>query len=76
VESRTGVAAALEQILEGVPAFCYRPLPGRASGYASLITYCASALVLWYVHSSGPGRSDSERIGCSGAATVSLEEPK
>jgi hypothetical protein len=37
-ESRTGVAAALEQVLEGIPAFCYRPLPGRASGNASLIT--------------------------------------
>jgi hypothetical protein len=39
-ESRTGVAAALEQVqlLEGVPAFCYRPLPGRGSGNASLIT--------------------------------------
>jgi hypothetical protein len=37
-ESRIGVAAALEQVLEGVPAFCYRPLPGRGSGNASLIT--------------------------------------
>ena len=39
-ESRTGVAAALEQVqvLEGVPAFCYRLLPGRGSANASLIT--------------------------------------